>query len=117
VLAVGEQLLPRWSIDYVRVGTGFAGGVGESQQEMCGALSGGLILIGALYGRTGLSESDQPAVRLASQYRRRFLEQFGHTQCGRLREEVVYRPGGVGSCGKLVERAAAILLELLAECE
>jgi C_GCAxxG_C_C family probable redox protein len=116
LLAVGEQLLPDWRIDYVRMGTGFAGGVGESQQEMCGALSGGLILIGALHGRTRLNESE-PAVALAGQYRGRFVEEFGHTRCAKLRETVVYGPGGLGSCGKLVERAAAILLELLAERE
>jgi hypothetical protein len=82
---------------------------------MCGALSGGLMVIGGLHGRTSLNESDQPALKLAGQYRKRFVGEFGHSQCGLLRETVVYGPGGLGSCGSLVERAAVILLQLLAE--
>jgi hypothetical protein len=80
-------------------------------------LSGGVLVIGGLLGRTSLSQSDRSALTLATRYRRRFLAEFGYTQCARLREKVVYAPGGLGSCSVLVERAAMILLELLAETE
>ena len=117
LLAVGEHALPSWSIEYVRMATGFAGGVGDTQQEMCGALSGGVMVIGGLHGRMRLSESDGPALTLASRYRQRFLAEFGDTQCARLRENAVYAAGGLGSCAALVERAATILLELVAEAK
>jgi C_GCAxxG_C_C family probable redox protein len=97
--------------------TGFAGGVGDTQQEMCGTLSGGVLVISGLLGRTRLGESDRPALTLATHYRRRFLAEFGDTQCAKLREKVVYAADGLGSCAVLVERAATILLELLAEAE
>jgi len=95
--------------------TGFSGGLGDTREELCGALSGGIMVIGILYGRTTLDEDDQPAIRLAARYRARFLEAFGYTQCRGLRENVVYGTGGLGSCGALVERTATILLGLLSE--
>jgi len=45
-----------------------------------------------------------------------FLAELGATQCARLRE-MVYTPGGPGSCAPLVEKAATILLQLLAGAE
>ena len=112
VLAVGEQLLDQKADPIVRTATGFAGGVGSSYQEMCGTLSGGLLIIGALYGRDHLSESDQPAMDLAREYRERFAAELAQTRCGPLREWV-HSPSGPGSCACVVERAASILLELL----
>ncbi|MEA3376115.1 MAG: C-GCAxxG-C-C family protein [Chloroflexota bacterium] len=115
VLAVGEYVLDDLRRQSVRMATGFAGGLGDTEQELCGALSGGVMIIGALFGRTELEEDDQPAVRLASRYRQRFLEELGTTQCARLRDDVVNVSGGLGSCGALVERAAMILLMVLSE--
>ncbi|MBE9508000.1 MAG: C_GCAxxG_C_C family protein [Chloroflexi bacterium] len=117
LLVVGGHVLGDLSPQCARMATGFAGGVGDTQQEMCGALSGGVLVIGGLLGRESLKESDWPALKLATRYRRRFLAEFGYTQCGRLREEVVYTSGGLGSCAALVEQAATILLEFLAEAE
>jgi C_GCAxxG_C_C family probable redox protein len=117
LLVVGEHVLESLSSECARMATGFASGVGDTQQEMCGALSGGVLVIGGSLGRTGLGENDRPALDLATRYRRRFLAEFGDTQCARLREKVVYAPGGPGSCAALVERAATILLDLLAEAE
>jgi C_GCAxxG_C_C family probable redox protein len=110
---VGEHVLGDLEPQCARMATGFAGGVGDGQQEMCGALSGGMLVIGGLLGRTSLGESDWPALNLATRYRERFLAELGATQCARLRE-MVYAPGGLGSCASLVERAATILLELIA---
>jgi C_GCAxxG_C_C family probable redox protein len=117
LLVVGEHVLGNPGSECARMATGFAGGVGDTQQEMCGALSGGVLVIGGLLGRTSLSQSDRPALDLATRYRRRFLAEFGDTQCARLREKVVYAPAGLGSCSALVEKAAMILLELLAQAE
>lgn len=116
LLAVGEHVLGDLEPQCARMATGLAGGVGDTQQEMCGALSGGVLVIGGLLGRESLDEDDRPAFALATRYRERFLTELGATQCARLRE-IVYAPGGLGSCGLLVERAATILLELIEENE
>jgi C_GCAxxG_C_C family probable redox protein len=110
LLVVGGHALGDLDPQCVRMATGLAGGVGDSQQEMCGALSGGVLVIGGLLGRESVGEDDWPALNLATRYRERFLAELGVTQCARLRE-MVHAPGGLGSCALLVERAAAILLE------
>jgi len=114
MLAVGGHVLADPDPRLVRMTTGFAGGVGETEQEMCGALSAGIMLIGALHGRNSLEEDDWQALRLAAHYRERFAAELGTTRCGLLYERV-HAPGGLGSCSVVVERAARILLGLLAE--
>jgi len=116
LLTVGEHVLGDLEPQCARMATGLAGGVGDTQQEMCGALSGGVLIIGGLLGRKSLNESDRPALDLATRYRAHFLEQLRATQCARLRE-MVHAPDGLGSCAALVERAATILLELFVEVE
>ncbi len=121
MLAVGERMMDDlepecdWVMAATRMATGFSGGWGNTRQELCGALSGGMMVIGALFGRSSLDEDDEPAIDLAVRYRERFLEAFGYTQCRQLREKVVNVPEGLGSCGALVERAAMILISLLDE--
>jgi C_GCAxxG_C_C family probable redox protein len=113
MLAVGEHVLGNLDPYMVRIATGFSGGVGGTHKEMCGALSGGVMLIGALHGRSSLRDHVEPAYQLASRYRQRFAEEFGTTRCGPLRDQV-HAPGGLGSCSFVAERAARILLDVLA---
>ena len=113
MLAVGEHVLGNFDPYMVRMATGLSGGVGGTHEELCGALSGGVMLIGALHGRSSLREDDQLAYQLASAYRQRFAEEFGTTRCGPLRDQV-HAPGGLGSCSFVGERAALILLDVLA---
>lgn len=116
MLAVGGHVLGHLDPRIVRMTTGFAGGVGGSKQEMCGALSAGVMIIGALHGRNSLEEDDETARQLATHYREYFAVDLGTTHCGTLYEQV-HAPDGAGSCSVVVERAARILLELLAEEE
>ncbi len=115
MLAVGGYLLHELSDQSLRMATGFSGGLGDTMEELCGALTGGVMVIGALFGRVNLDEDHQPAIRIAEQYRSRFLSHFGHTQCAQLRETVVGQPDGLPSCALLVESAAKTLLTLLSE--
>ena len=116
MLAVGGHVLSDLDPRTMRMATGFAGGVGGSKQEMCGALSAGVMIIGALYGRNSLAEDDEPTRQLATRYRECFAAELGTTRCGPLYEQV-HAPDGPGSCSVVVERAARILLGLLAEQE
>ena len=112
---MGEPLLDDPVPYVVGMACALCGGVGNTRQEVCGALSGGALVIGALWGRTDLTEDDTLALDLTARYRERFLDAFGGTQCVWLRENVVYCPGGLGACSVLVERATLILIEVLTE--
>jgi C_GCAxxG_C_C family probable redox protein len=114
LLVVGEHVLGGLGPQAARMATGLSGGLGGTHQEVCGALSGGVLVIGAALGRASLQEDDEPAMALSARFRERFLAELGHTQCAPLRE-LVRAPGGLDSCAELVRRAALILLELLDE--
>jgi C_GCAxxG_C_C family probable redox protein len=92
--------------------TAFGGGVAGTRLEMCGALSGGIMVISGLHGRMDVSQDDQLAYDLAKQYREAFLAEFGHTQCQPIRERF-QKPDGSHGCDAVVERAAKILLGIL----
>lgn len=115
-LAVGEHLLDEFPSTYRRLGAGFAGGVGGTHQEVCGALSGSILAISALLGRSSLQENDHPARDLSALYWAHFLGQYGDTRCAPLRGRIK-APGGIGqdinSCAALVEKATKLLLEIL----
>jgi hypothetical protein len=93
--------------------SGLADGGGCSGQEPCGALIVGVLLIGALHGRTKPTEDDRECQRLAAEYRERFAQELGATRCCDLRASG-YGSGGTQPCSTLVERAARILLQVLA---
>ena len=80
-----QQHVEMWNTDVFRAATGFAGGVGGSG-ELCGALSGGLIAIGLVYGRDTLepietSEAFADCIERCAQLCDRFKEEFGGFNC------------------------------------
>ena len=114
MLAVGEYVLGKVDAQTVRMTTGFSGGIGVTYRDLCGALSSGIMIIGALYGRTQQNQDDALCLKLATNYRDRFAKTLGCIYCHELRAER-YGSRGQEPCSVLVERAAKILLAVLAE--
>ena len=109
---MGEASLGKVDPGALRMVSVLAGGVGGSRQEMCGALSASVLLIGALYGRSQLGEDEERARNLAAKYRHRFLARFGETRCAAIYEGI-HSSEGPGSCSRVAEGAAELLLDLL----
>lgn len=114
MLAVGEHLLGGVNDQTLRMTTGFSGGVGLTHQDICGALSSAIIIIGAQYGRTQPTEDDRECQTRAAAYRAHFEQQFGSVYCHALRAEH-YGTNGREPCAVLVEQAARLLMSMLAE--
>ena len=112
MLAVGERVLGSVDPILFRMSSGFAGGVGGSGCEMCGVLSAGVMLIGAVHGRERPQEDNELTKDLISQYRERFWAALGNTTCGPLNAQV-HGDGGLGECALVGEKGSLILLELL----
>jgi C_GCAxxG_C_C family probable redox protein len=112
MLSVGEYKLNPLNKMAVKMTTGFAGGVADSRQELCGAFSAGIMVIGALYGRTTPKEDDQECFQLVDTYKERFNQVLGSIYCPKLRAEK-YGSGGIEPCSVLVQKAAEVLLEVL----
>jgi len=112
MLAVGEHYLGELDEQTIRMTSTFAGGIGGTYQNNCGAFSAGVMIIGALHGRTSAEVDDQVGQDLAALYLERFQSAFETVNCGKLREEK-YGSGGAEPCSVLVERAARVLMEVI----
>lgn len=97
----------------MRLATGFGGGIAESA-DVCGALVGGIMLIGHLYGRTALSESQKDCWRYSRLFRDRFLKELGGTSCFHFTKGQ-FNPANHRKCADVVTKAAEILLDILPE--
>ena len=91
---------------------GFAGGMGRTRDELCGALAGGVILLGLLCGRESASENDDRCQQLVRRWRQAFRERFGTSDCLTIFHEVRL-PGGPQTCAGITGDAAALLLGLI----
>jgi C_GCAxxG_C_C family probable redox protein len=112
MLAVGEHYLGELSAREIRMTSGFAGGIGESFLNNCGAFSAGIMIIGGLYGYSKDEERDEICQSLAARFQDEFKKSFETLNCGKLREEK-FGSGGAEPCSVLVERAARILMEVI----
>ena len=72
------------SEDIIRVATAFGGGVGRTKQDICGALTGGNLALGYLYGRSEPGADWTDAAELAANLRAQFVQAYGTTHCGAL---------------------------------
>src|SRR4030042_569763 len=61
----------------VKIASGFGGGIAGSMEELCGAFTGGIITLSALIGRENPGESMKDLSILVSEFKEKFIEQFG----------------------------------------
>jgi len=113
LIAVGENYF-KISPEMKQLSTPFAGGVGNTHHELCGALTGGLMVIGGAMGRSNNGTEDQACQDTAAAWREAFLTHFGQLRCCELRENWIGQPGQP-DCSELVRQAAGVLMDLLAE--
>lgn len=99
--------LPRDSV--LAAAGGFGGGLGGSHEELCGAVSGGVMVLSLLAPYTGQrAEVKKQVYALCGEFRRRFLDIFPTTRCGEL---LAARPGVTD------KTPAAQRLELKSHCD
>lgn len=112
MLAVGEYLLGEVDDQTLRMTTALSGGVGLTQKELCGALSSGTLLIGALHGRSAPDVDDSKCAQVVSSFRQKFLQEFDSTLCQEIRA-TGYGEEGKKPCSEVVERTAMVLFDTL----
>ena len=105
---------------------GFGGGVGGSHEELCGAVSGGVMVLSALFPHD--KAEDTAAKRriygLSKTFRSRFAEIFGMTCCGDLLKAcpglseatpAATRLGVSGHCDIMIVTAVELVEQMLEE--
>ena len=98
----------------LRLSSSFGGGMG-GLGEVCGAVSGMFLVLGALKGYDssaipGDKQLHYARIRAAAS---RFTEKYGSLLCRDLKSA----DGGRATCGELVENAAEMLFDFLSESE
>ncbi|MEW6412487.1 MAG: C-GCAxxG-C-C family protein [Candidatus Zixiibacteriota bacterium] len=114
LLATIESRINDLDGELPRVASALGGGVGGTHEELCGALSGGVLAIGLLYGRTRPGVDVQKAKDLATEYRARFAKEFGCTKCSTLLEGFGEQNDS-DKCRALTGQAAGLLSDILDE--
>lgn len=94
--------------------TPFGGGFGRTFTETCGVVSGSMIVIGHLYGRSGPGKSWDVAAEIAAAVREKFLLRNKETSCRTLYESFGQdEEVQLAECRKLVCKGVSDLLEFL----
>jgi C_GCAxxG_C_C family probable redox protein len=95
-----------------RMATPFGGGLGGTKEELCGALTGGVMAIGFLAGRDKPDQDAGPSKMIAMELRKKFIAQFGCTQCQALLDKLGPQEKSE-QCAYVVAQTAGWLSELL----
>lgn len=95
-----------------KVASAFGGGIGGTKCETCGALTGGVIALGWLFGRTEPDADKQNLYALATEFRSRFLDMFGSTECSIIME-ALGKQENLLKCKRMTGAAAGILFDIL----
>lgn len=95
-----------------KIASSFGGGVGGTHEDVCGALTGGIIAVGFLCGRNKPGEDIRDAKAIASGFRKQFIEEFGSTNCGKILERLGQQENSL-KCKKMTAAAARLLSERL----
>lgn len=114
--AILEQGAGELCSNIPKVATAFGGGAVKPFDGNCGALAGGFIAIGSLYGRNeaGNEESKMKCFEIAHEFQKRFLDEMGTTKCAGILEQFGEQ-NNLDKCRRLSGFTAGILADILDE--
>jgi hypothetical protein len=84
--------------------------MGGCRDDVCGLISGGALIMGALWGRISPTEDDKPLYELVCRYRQHFVDRYGSSICDPIRNIL---PEADKRCAPLVHEAAALLTDMI----
>lgn len=112
--AFNEELRLDLGGDAIKIASGFGGGLGHAGC-MCGALSGAVMVISLLRGRSTSDENRDPVYSAASEFHNRFRTHFGATCCRVLNKNPFGTSEQRKSCYRITGETAELLAHFLAE--
>jgi C_GCAxxG_C_C family probable redox protein len=97
----------------LKMATGFGAGLGASK-DCCGALTGAVLVLGAVKGRISKDESVADVFAATQELHSRFVEKFGSTSCSALTEPIEFGgPDHLPYCNKFVAESVVIIADIL----
>jgi len=126
IAAVGQEKLEKVNDDVIRAMGAFGGGLGGNG-EVCGALAGGLAVLGLRYSRAASGEKENPKMwadtrELAQRFRDEIVNQGGTINCrdicgvdwkDREQTKAFYQGDKVKTCIRIVGETAMLVGEML----
>jgi len=97
-----------------RMATPFGGGVGRSE-DICGALTGGVMALGACLGRASPEEDKLRSYDAAGKLYGLFQERFKATSCRELNKSDFKSPEHRIRCGRFVGECARLAITVIRE--
>ena len=112
VCAVAEVLEPENKMKYVRMASGFCGGMGVG--SVCGVVTGGACAIAIAFGRRDLTEEPKPkCADIVKHFYKAFEDEFTQTGCKELKLCAPEAQPVRTFCAGLVERGAELAVEVV----
>jgi len=93
----------------LKMATPFGGGVGRSE-DLCGALSGGVMAVGASLGRTDEKGEKARCYDAANRLYKEFVRMMGSAQCGVLNKGEFGTPEHRARCGRFVRETTRMTI-------
>lgn len=93
----------------LRMATPFGGGIGRSQ-DVCGALAGAVMAVGASLGRTSADEDKSTSYEAAGMVFRDFVQTFGSCRCSDLNMGDFKSAEHRARCDRFVGEAARLAI-------
>ena len=112
---VTREWQPGFDTSLVRIATPFGGGITD-REDACGALVGGLMVIGYLFGRRSLDESQDFCWELSQKFYDRFKANFCATTCHSIKGRIADWDEQV-KCSQTVRQSIPILWQLLDDAQ
>lgn len=114
VRALWPYLLPEQALTptILRMTATLHGGMAESMSSHCGGLTIGLLLIGALYGRSDVNGDARYDAAIARGFWQRFLDEFSTSNCTTLKNQALVDPD-ISRCTYIMVRSAQLFLQYL----
>ena len=111
-IAVGEYFFGSVDNRIRYMMSGFPGGIGGTHDEMCGALLGGVLIIGAIFGRGRPYEDEEKVYRKSVIYKDQFKKEFRGTRCQEIKD-TGYGSQGIYPCSVLIGKAVKVFFKSL----
>lgn len=82
-------------------------------KEICGALNGGMVVVGNMFGRNDPKKENKATYKVARDFYKKFEEQFSTSSCAALTSNVEWgTPQHRAFCDDLIAKTAKILADV-----
>ena len=114
--AIVEAFGKQPSVEIPKVASAFGGGAVKTFDGTCGALTGGLVALGYLYGRMepGVKETQKKVFQLSQELGKRFVTELGASNCKSVLEKFGPQEN-MNKCKQLSGTVAGMLSDILEE--